>query len=526
MPARSIEVIRPGGQKRKLAIGDESSGRLLLDVLESNGFPLNTRCGGRGLCKGCQVELHGEDGQLKVRSCQRRITDLPPSTCRITIPENSWRDHSLHGVSAFEIHKDSTLATGKEGYGIALDIGTTTVAGALWEMKEGHCVADESRANTQARFGDNVLSRISYALENANGILELQTVLLKECLKPLVSSLCKTAGICHDSINTVSISGNPVMLHTVVGESLKGFSAYPFQPEFLKRRTVAGSELGIGLDCDISLLPGLGPFVGADIVAGALAAGLLQAEAPVLLVDFGTNGEILLKHNSGYLATATAAGPAFEGGRLSCGAVAREGVISSLERVDEKWEWLMSGNEKLSPKGISGAAYVDFMATGKDVGLLDLFGRINRNHPDAIERLDGEDTDWCVQLGSDLYISESDIAELLQAKAAIQGGVATLLELAGVEPQELGTVLVAGGFGYHLDPKNAVNIGLLPDVPMDRIRIVGNASLGGASLLLNPQEAPALNELMNNCEVIELNQVDSFEDHFTDSLMLEKADLD
>lgn len=526
MPAFCIEVIRPGGQKSQLSLEVESNDSILLDLLDKNGFPLNTRCGGRGLCKGCMVELQLDDKQVKVRSCQRRMEDYPSAAKRLYIPENSWRDHSLHGVSSFEIHKDASLASGKEGYGIAIDVGTTTVASALWDLKEGICMADEVMANPQARYGDNVLSRISYAVDNANGIGELQGILLDDCIKPLVMKLCNKSGIGSDKINTVIASGNTVMLHTLAGESLAGFSAFPFKPVFLDKRLIPAADLSPGANCALELLPGLGAFVGADIAAGALAVGLLQAEAPVLLIDFGTNGEILLKHKSGYLATATAAGPAFEGGRLNCGAAARDGVISSFSRIDGKWQWILSGTQESSPAGISGAAYVDFMAIGKEIGLLDRFGRINREHPDAFERIADDDSDWCVQFTDEIYISESDIAELLQAKAAIQGGVATLLELAGITSSELKSVLVAGGFGYHLDPEKAVSIGLLPDVSIDRINVVGNSSLGGASLLLNPAEYEGLSQLIEGCDVIELNQVDSFEDHFTDSLTLEPDDSD
>lgn len=524
MSSAKVEVARPGGQKKAISLERAVGEPTLLELLEQNGFPLNTRCGGRGICNGCQVELHAGDEALLLKSCQQKLKDLPPSIDRITIPQNSWRDHSLHGVSAFEIHGKGTLATGKSGFGIALDIGTTTVAGALWNLENGHCMAHSSMANSQARFGDNVLSRISYALDNPGGEKDLQEVLIRKCVNPLISKLCSISGLGNGEITTSCVSGNPVMLHTFAGERLDGFSAYPFKPVFLGERVANGGNSGIQLQCDIRLLPGLGPFVGSDIVAGALASGVLEREGPVLLIDFGTNGEILLKHNSGYMATATAAGPAFEGGRLNCGSVARAGAISSLSRNSGQWEWQLSGTKSGVPGGISGAAYVDFMAIGKKTGLLDMFGRIDRAHPDASERINDEDSDWCVSLNDDVYISESDVAELLQAKAAIQGGVATLLELADITASDLKSVIVAGGFGYHLNPGNAVSTGLLPNVPVERIEMVGNASLGGASLLLSPSSNGALGELLDNCKVIELNQAESFEDHFTDALILEESD--
>jgi uncharacterized 2Fe-2S/4Fe-4S cluster protein (DUF4445 family) len=340
----------------------------------------------------------------------------------------------------------------------------------------------------------------------------------------MVRRLCRDAGIELSDLVAATVSGNPTMLHTVAGESLVGLGKYPFKPVFLDKRQIDSTELGFPDSFPVHLLPGLGPFVGSDIAVGALASGMLDAEGPILLIDFGTNGEILLKHKGGYLATATAAGPAFEGGRLSCGAAARDGIISSLQRENNRWQWLLSGRSEGTPNGISGAAYVDFMAQGRECGLLDAFGRMDRSSQEVKERREDGESDFMLELAPSAYVTEADVAELLQAKAAIAGGTATLLELAGIKPAEIREVLVAGGFGYHLNPRSATRVGLLPEVPVKRIRMIGNASLGGASLLLNHPQHPGMRELVNNCKVIELNQVPAFEDHFTDALSLDPED--
>ncbi|MEX0330977.1 MAG: ASKHA domain-containing protein [Puniceicoccaceae bacterium] len=526
MGATKFEVIIPGGQRRSVRLPEDAQHLTFAEALEAQGLPLNMRCGGRGLCRGCTVEFRDGDSIESFRACQRKTAKLPSSATNLFIPENSWRDHSLHGVSVFEIHTSADLQSShRSGFGLALDIGTTTIAGALWDFSNNHCLAHHSRPNPQARYGDNVVSRIHYSMERESGSADLQRSLVKDGLQPMLRALCAQGGVNPGSIVSATASGNPTMLHTLAGESLDGLAKYPFKPNFLGQRTFQAIDVGFKEDFELVLLPGLGPFVGADVAVGALASGMLEEEGPILLIDFGTNGEILLKTADGYLATATAAGPAFEGGRLACGAAARAGVISSLRRREGQWHWKLSRSGEEAPVGISGAAYVDFLAAGANDGLLDHFGRFNRQSTEVHQRKDGEDADWAIAISEKTYITEADVAELLQAKAAIGGGVLTLMEKAGIEASDLRKVLVAGGFGYHLDPAHAMRVGLLPEVPLERIDIVGNASLGGACLLLNDGVSKQLQPLLGQCEVVELNQEASFEDHFTDCLLLEQMDL-
>ena len=496
----------------------------LADWLEHHGHPLNTRCGGRGLCQGCLVHLDVPDAPAAppARACLIAARDLPPPPFGIRIPTTSCRDATLHGVTAFDLRAPGDPPPPRPGHGLALDIGTTTVAGALWDFSTGRCLAEASVPNAQRRHGDNVVSRVGFAVDHPDGLARLRRDLIDESLRPLLDQLCRRAALTPAALTQAVAAGNPAMLHTLAGAPLRGLATFPFRPAFLGDRRLPAADHGLPFSCPLDLLPGLGPFVGSDITAGALASGLLADEAPVLLIDFGTNGEILLKHRDGYLATATAAGPAFEGGRLACGAPARPGVISSLARADGRWTWTLTGGDPAAkPRGISGAAYVDFIAIAARDGLINRYGRLDRAHP-AVTTVASAPPGAAVRvaLNDELYISEADLAELLQAKAAIAAGVATLLELTGLAPADLRALHVAGGFGYHLQPAHARAIGLLPDVPLDRVSLIGNSSLGGASLLLHPHQRPALDALLAHTRVIELNQIPSFEDHFTDALAL------
>lgn len=491
--------------------------------LEEQGFELNTRCGGRGLCRGCEVRLVASAAAdvSPMRSCQVRLGDLPEDVVRVEIPPASQRDRTLHGVTVFELRGSSEVARQvRNGLGLAVDVGTTTVAAALWDLRSGRCLAEGARANAQIPYGDNVLSRISFSLDRPDGLAILRACLVDKTVRPLAEDLLGRAGATAADLVDVRAAGNPAMLHILAHESLVGLATYPFRPAFLGGRVLDVPELGWPVPWQ--LLPGLGPFVGADIVAGALAGGMLAGEAPLLLIDFGTNGEILLRSRNGWYATATAAGPAFEGGRLACGAPAGPGVISALERRSGRWHAIMSGGMAGPARALSGAAYIDALALGQQEGWINAAGRLEAQSP-AVARVEAErpGTALRVAITPEVFFTEADIAELLQAKAAMAAGVKVLLELADCPASELEAVLVAGGFGYHLRPAHAMAIGLLPTVPLDRIALLGNTSLGGTSLVLQRNATADLDELARRVTIVELNQQPGFEDHYTDSLGLE-----
>ncbi len=521
MKPQPLTIELSTGEIRQVAAPDKLT-QFLSEWLEVQGIPLNTRCGGRGLCRGCQVVLHTQGAPTEHRSCRFPCGELPSDLIRIQIPANSWRDQSLLGVSAFEIRLSGRKnpVSLRPGIGLALDIGTTTLAGALWDFSTGRCLATTTLANGQIRYGDNVLARISFSLEHAEGSALLQRALVGETLNPLIATLCRQAGLAPSAITEANAAGNPTMLHTLAGVSIEGLARYPFRPVFLGALRLQPQTLGLPLECPLDLLPGLGPFVGSDLTAGALASGLIAMTRPSLLIDFGTNGEMLLHHAGRCLATATAAGPAFEGGRLSCGAPARPGVISSLSLDAAGWHWVLTGGGDGPPQGISGAAYVDFIALGREAGWINTHGRFDPKHPWVKSvPVDGRN-ELRVDLTTHLFVSEIDVAELLQAKAAIAAGVSTLLEMAGLVAADLETVFVAGGFGYHLHPGHARSIGLLPGVAIEHIDLIGNSSLGGASLLLHSNYAGMLADFIGRTTVVELNQTACFEDHFTDALSL------
>jgi uncharacterized 2Fe-2S/4Fe-4S cluster protein (DUF4445 family) len=283
-------------------------------------------------------------------------------------------------------------------------------------------------------------------------------------------------------------------------------------------------------DTPIQLLPGIAAYIGADITAGIFATGMAFDVEPGLLVDIGTNGEVVLQSGGKLFGCATAAGPAFEGCGLRCGTRARAGAVSTLNlKLNPfKLEVEVIGSAPLiQANGICGSAYIDFLGTARESGLLGANGRFEKkawaNLPER-NRFN-EQSEYAVRLtsgnGTDLRVSEVDVALLLQAKAAIGAGIETLLEAAGIEASELGRVYLAGGFGMHLNVAHAIRIGLLPGIRVEQVRVVGNTALAGALIaLLDRTALEEMENLRSQVEVVELNLAKDFEDRYTDHLML------
>ncbi|MGF1452331.1 MAG: ASKHA domain-containing protein [Opitutales bacterium] len=514
----SVRFWLPSREVREAPVTPSDAQLPLSEWLARHHAPLNTRCGGRGLCRGCLVEQPGN--AVSARACQIKMAQLMAGAPEIRIPEASLYDTTLTGVSAFEILAEPPAPLRRAGLGVAVDIGTTTLAGALWDLDTGECLALTSRANPQRIYGDNVSARTGYAMQEPEGAARLHQRLCDLGLKPLLADLLRKADRDSQPVEVI-LAGNAIMMHTVAGCALDGFGSFPFRPEFLNSRSLSPAVFGLCPGTAVTLLPSAGPFVGADVTAGALAAGMSGIDGTALLIDFGTNGEILLKHQGRYWATATAAGPAFEGGRLTCGQTASDCAISGLNIQDGAWTWtLCGGSPEQPPTGLSGAAYISFLAKALAEGLITAMGRLDPAHPLASERTVDGDVLRCVELTPQIFITEGDIGELMQAKAAIAAGTVTLLELAGVDANGIDQLFLAGGFGYYLDHRDAGTIGLIPPIHPSRVQAIGNSSLAGASLVLLTQNVPALESATAEWQCIELNAQASFEDHYLDALQL------
>ncbi|HPO11900.1 MAG TPA: ASKHA domain-containing protein [Candidatus Hydrogenedentes bacterium] len=372
-------------------------------------------------------------------------------------------------------------------YGAAFDIGTTTLVGVLLNLDSGGECAVASRMNPQVSFGDDVLSRIAHAGKDAETLRELQEAIITE-VNSMIEELAAAAGIPIHRIFEVAFSGNTTMEHLLCGIDPSQLGQVPFVPVFAHGLNRPACELGISIHPRgiAYVFPVIGGFVGGDTVAGMLATRLTEIEGPSFMVDIGTNGEIVLAHDGHVWAASTAAGPAFEGARISCGMRATRGAVEKVVFSDEVHCSVIDNG---SPIGICGSALIDCVAELLQHGMVTPDGRLlppenlPPSLPDAFRRRvqikDNGDVEFVLADG--VSLNQRDIRELQLASGAIRAGISILLKQAGISIHDLKRVLIAGGFGSFIRRNHAQRIGLIPpEIDHTKIRYVGNTSLSGA----------------------------------------------
>lgn len=422
--------------------------------------------------------------------------------------------------------------TTTQNYGLAVDIGTTTVVGAIVNLNTGAVEAVKSELNRQAPFGADVISRVSHTMMETEGLTELQTRII-ETLNDLLEQLTTQSGIGRGQIYESVIVGNATMLHILLGIDPEPISVAPFIPTLTQPVTFRAAEIGLRLhpEARVSTLPHLGAYVGADIVAGILATDLTRNKDAKLrlLIDVGTNGEIVLGSVNGTLATAAPAGPAFEGAQIKNGMRASVGAIEGVNITPQGDVNLQIIGGDVRPVGIAGSGLVDAVAEMVRAGLVDPSGRLIRVEdalgklPDAlIERLvtvDGVRAFRLSDAEANIVLTQQDIRALQFAKGSIAAGVQVLMLQMGVTANDLHEVLLAGSFGSYINPASARTIGLVPWVPVERIVAVGNSAGEGAKIaLLSFREREAANRIPQFIEYVELSGRSEFNDIFTDAL--------
>jgi uncharacterized 2Fe-2S/4Fe-4S cluster protein (DUF4445 family) len=542
-PAQIVVELDSGERREIHAARAELS---LADALAENGLPLNTRCGQRGLCRGCEIELREgslatDSGEIAAPAVVKACRAHPTGDVAIRLPARSRIEHRPQIGETFEIgvpyaHQPLfPFVSGQRDTAFAVDIGTTTVVVLLVDLASGEVLSRAGDFNAQIRFGDNVVTRIDAARKPGN-LAAMQRAIVTETIQPLLLRACERAGRTAERIAGGAVAGNTTMLHLLAGEDPTPLGVAPFTPRFIagKEISVASIHLaagGLEPETRIQLLPGVAAYIGADITAGIFATGMMFDSTPGLLVDIGTNGEIVLHAGRKLFGCATAAGPAFEGCGLRCGTRAREGAVSDLRFSLNPFqlETKVIGNVPLTrSNGICGSAYLDFLAVARSCGLLGVAGRFDSTAweklPAQNRFINGGERAFrfaAKNAADDVRVSEADVALLLQAKAAIGAGVEVLLETAGIRASDVGRVYLAGGFGMHLNVAHAIAIGLLPGFRVEQVRVVGNTALAGALLAL--VDRTTLDEMENlraQVEVVELNLTDGFEDRYVEHLLL------
>lgn len=416
-------------------------------------------------------------------------------------------------------------------YGVAFDIGTTTMVCSLFDYQAQKVLATLSATNPQRKHGGDVISRITFANEEPGNLELLQKEVIGG-LNELLEQACKQAGVNPQHIYYATVVGNTCMNHLFLGLNPQRLALAPYVPVIQRPVEVKAEELGLAINSAgfVYALPNIAGFVGADTVGVILSTRLYEATEPILAIDLGTNGEIVLNSGEKMIACSTAAGPAFEGAQITFGMRAAQGAIESVE-LDGSYRAKVIGGGPI--KGICGSGLIDVVAKLVKIGVIDERGRINgpENLPAEAaflkDRLisNGASYDFVLAKedesadGQLVLLTQKDIRELQLAKGAILAGVKILLKEAGLKVEDLSQVYLAGAFGSYVDVESALGIGLLPNIPAQRVRSVGNAAgLGSLMALASEEEREKAAELARQVEYIELSTRLDFQDEFMAAL--------
>ncbi|MGD1009915.1 MAG: ASKHA domain-containing protein [Candidatus Aminicenantales bacterium] len=404
----------------------------------------------------------------------------------------------LYGeLEALDIEPGDTSA---QTFGLAVDIGTSTVVVELVDLITGKSAGRASALNSQASYGADVVSRISFAFQSPDNLKRLRKS-ITHLLNTLARELSEKSGVPTDRVYEAVISGNTAMNHLLCGVSVDPLALSPFQAVFTFVPPFPAAEIGLELNpaARVFIVPNIKSFVGGDITAGLAACALADKPGTALFIDIGTNGEIVLKKGPQFVATSTAAGPAFEGMSISCGMLAVEGAVHRAEWRDGFRLQTIGGG---TPHGLCGTGLIDVLAHGLARGLIGRDGKI-------------AGPEKKLRLGDKLSLTQNDIREIQLAAAAIKTGIRLLLREFQVGLKELDSVYVAGAFGSSLDIRNAQALGLLPGIPDKKITFVGNSSLAGArKLLLSAPARAAAGSLAKSVTHVSLAARPDFQDEF------------
>lgn len=420
--------------------------------------------------------------------------------------------------------------TGSQMYGIALDIGTTTLVASLVNLINGEIAGSASTLNPLVYYGHDVMSRIKYSTSYHDGLLRMHKELIS-AINLLISLVSSEKGVKPENIYQIVASGNTTMQHIFLHKEIKGIGEYPYKAEILNTFTTTAKELSIHIAvyATVTTLPCISAYVGGDIVSGLVAidhmvhgqanpcttSGKFEAgKLPALFVDIGTNGEMVLLLEDRMVATSTAAGPCFEGMTISSGMRAGEGAIEHVCLGDKLFLEVIGNSQ---PRGICGSGLLDIVSELIRVGLVNSKGRLQGKEGNGLP----EEYKKCLfekngkrhfQLSDDVAISQEDIRQVQLAKAAIRAGVEILLVTCNIKPEELRAVIIAGAFGYHLKQESLFRVGFFPELKNTRFFFVGNSSLEGAvGIVLNKGLIDKAACIASTTQVMELSQIAEFE---------------
>ena len=497
---------------------DVDPGTLISDAAKAAGVAVKLPCNGNGRCGRCNVLISSPAsdvcGITRVLACQERIVE----DVDISIPFGEGDIIASKDHRRIEVEDLTPVAASERenNYGLAVDIGTTTIAVALMDMRKGIDLYSATEYNRQGMHGDDVLSRIEYAGDG--GTDELRS-LVTGTINDLIGSFVGDK-FTNDDIVAAYISGNTTMIHLFLGVDPSPIREPPYEP-VVKEAEITGKDSGLHINKNarVICMPSPAAYVGGDVTSDIIDSGMDRDEGLALLIDVGTNGEVALGNRDVMLVCSSSAGPAFEGGRMTSGMMARPGAIDSF-RMDKNGGFVYTVIAGSDPKGICGSGLIDILAQLSIHGLIDRKGRFTGKA--NVETIDGSRR---ITIAKNIFLSEDDIQNAILTKAAIYSASRSLIRGLGVSMDDIKTIYIAGGFGNFINTESAIAIGMLPDVPRERFAYLGNASLSGAKqALLSSSVRSRISEAFKRMTYVDLSSDATFSDEYTSSLFLPHTD--
>lgn len=513
-------------ENKQIFIHEEST---ILEAAGQAGIIINSSCGGKGTCKKCYVHIAPDN--KKVLACRYKIK----SDLKVTIPpESKYYEPKIlkYGIFVDNANYDifekyRQISQENDVLGIAVDIGTTTIVANLINLAEGKILATEASLNPQSQYGDDVISRISFA-QNDEKLKILQKTII-DCVNSLIEKLCRQLSIDSDSIFELCAVGNTTMNHIFIGLPIEQLGYSPYKAHSLESYDVSPEKLGLKINRsgNIHTVENIAGFVGSDTVAVALAADIDSVTKNTLIIDIGTNGELVLGTKDKLYAASCAAGPAFEGARINCGSRAVDGAIEAVVINKDDIDIDVIGIKQAY--SICGSGLIDAVAVMVELGIIDKTGRFTdieklrkKLPPKIFERMRLNNGGEALYLTKNVYVNQRDVRQMQLAKAAIQAGIKLLLKKMEIQPSDIEHVLLAGAFGNYIRKESALKIGLLPAIAPEKIQFIGNAAASGAQMiLLSTENRIKAKKIAQKIKYIELANMTGFQDVFTDCLAFE-----
>lgn len=451
------------------------------------------------------------------------------------LPFNQKNDRAavtIYDGNLWRLAELQPIQSSRQIMGLAVDLGSTSVVFTMVNLKTGESFPPLSLPNPQRQYGEDILSRIIFAVQN--GVEHLQRPIL-QLFNQAIKSLCSRHGVPPNDIFYLTVAGNTTMCHFLLGLDTSLIFREPYMPQANTFDVFAAQELGLNCNSDalVYVFPNIGSYFGGDLLAGILATDMHHSEDICLLVDVGTNAEVVLGNKDWLVACAGAAGPALEGGILSCGTVARPGAIERVTVTNDNDSKAISYKtiDGLPACGICGSGVIDLLAALFLTGMVDSTGKL------MPERMKGHgmqiNDEWVYVLapssktshGQPVYLSQSDIKNLMRSKAAMYTILEVVVNSVGLEFKDIDKIFVAGAFGNYINPRSAITIGMLPDLPLERFKPVGNsASSGAVHLLLHHTAMKEVKEILERLTYLEMNARGDFMKLLTAAMFLPHTD--